>query len=127
MTAPLLTRVAQADAAAIADAVRVLASGGLIAFPTETVYGLGADATNGRAVARLYEAKGRPAFNPLIAHVPDAAAYAPVTIPVVEQLDGVHLAYDKMVSLLAPYGNSEALAVAREDAKIESLLRAAAV
>jgi L-threonylcarbamoyladenylate synthase len=74
MTAPQLTRVAQADAAAIADAVRVLASGGLIAFPTETVYGLGADATNGRAVARLYEAKGRPAFNPLIAHVPDAAA-----------------------------------------------------
>jgi L-threonylcarbamoyladenylate synthase len=74
MTAPLLTRVAQADALAIADAVQVLASGGLIAFPTETVYGLGADATDGRAVARLYEAKGRPAFNPLIAHVPDAAA-----------------------------------------------------
>jgi len=74
MAAPLLTRVAQADALAIADAVQVLASGGLIAFPTETVYGLGADATNGRAVARLYEAKGRPAFNPLIAHVLDAAA-----------------------------------------------------
>lgn len=74
MTAPQLTRFAQADAAAIADAARVLASGGLVAFPTETVYGLGADATNGRAVARLYEAKGRPAFNPLIAHVPDAAA-----------------------------------------------------
>jgi L-threonylcarbamoyladenylate synthase len=69
MTAPLATRVAKPDAAAIADAVRSLAGGGLVAFPTETVYGLGADATKGAAVARLYEAKGRPAFNPLIAHV----------------------------------------------------------
>ena len=56
-------------AAAIEAAARCLAAGGLVAFPTETVYGLGADATNGPAVARLYEAKGRPAFNPLIAHV----------------------------------------------------------
>ena len=48
--------------------------GGLVAFPTETVYGLGADATNGTAIARLYAAKGRPSFNPLIAHVPDIAA-----------------------------------------------------
>ena len=45
------------------------AAGGLVAFPTETVYGLGADATNGTAVARIFEAKGRPRFNPLIAHV----------------------------------------------------------
>jgi L-threonylcarbamoyladenylate synthase len=74
MTAPLPTRVAKPDAAAIADAVRHLAAGGLVAFPTETVYGLGADATNGEAVARLYEAKGRPAFNPLITHVVDRAA-----------------------------------------------------
>ncbi len=51
-----------------------LKAGGLVAFPTETVYGLGADATNGAAVARLYQAKGRPAFNPLIAHVADLAA-----------------------------------------------------
>src|SRR5262249_2874645 len=65
------TRLAGAEA--IADAARILAAGGLVAFPTETVYGLGADATNGEAVARLYEAKGRPAFNPLIAHVPDLA------------------------------------------------------
>jgi L-threonylcarbamoyladenylate synthase len=55
-----------------ADAVRMLRSGGLVAFPTETVYGLGADATNGRAVARVFEAKGRPRFNPLIVHVRDA-------------------------------------------------------
>jgi L-threonylcarbamoyladenylate synthase len=59
---------------AIAAAVRVLGEGGLVAFPTETVYGLGADATNGEAVARLYAAKGRPRFNPLIAHVADLDA-----------------------------------------------------
>ena len=74
MTALLATRMAEADAAAVADAARVLAAGGLAAFPTETVYGLGADATNGAAIARLYAAKGRPAFNPLIAHVADVAA-----------------------------------------------------
>ena len=55
-------------------AAAVLAAGGLVAFPTETVYGLGADATNGEAIARLYAAKGRPRFNPLIAHVADARA-----------------------------------------------------
>ncbi len=74
MTAPLVTRVSSASAAAIEDAVRSLKAGGLVAFPTETVYGLGADATNARAIARLYDAKGRPAFNPLIAHVVDLAA-----------------------------------------------------
>src|SRR5271154_3845483 len=74
MTAPLKTRVSKADAASVAEAARVLAAGGLVAFPTETVYGLGADATDGRAIARLYEAKGRPAFNPLIAHVLDRPA-----------------------------------------------------
>jgi L-threonylcarbamoyladenylate synthase len=74
MTAPLATRLLKADDDAIAAALRCLAAGGLVAFPTETVYGLGADATNGRAVARIYEAKGRPSFNPLIAHVPDTAA-----------------------------------------------------
>jgi L-threonylcarbamoyladenylate synthase len=58
---------------AVAEAVRCLQAGGLVAFPTETVYGLGADATNGPAVARLYDAKGRPSFNPLIAHVSDVA------------------------------------------------------
>ena len=60
-----------ANANAVADAARILGAGGLVAFPTETVYGLGADATIGTAVARLYAAKGRPAFNPLIAHVAD--------------------------------------------------------
>jgi len=59
---------------AIARAVERLRAGGLVAMPTETVYGLAADAANGEAVARLYEAKGRPRFNPLIAHVADTAA-----------------------------------------------------
>ncbi|MCZ7642165.1 MAG: L-threonylcarbamoyladenylate synthase [Pseudorhodoplanes sp.] len=74
MTVELTTRLVSADPAGIAAAVQCLARGGLVAFPTETVYGLGADATDGAAVARLYAAKGRPRFNPLIAHVPDLAA-----------------------------------------------------
>ncbi len=74
MTGPIDTRMLPAEFVAIADAARCLAGGGLVAFPTETVYGLGADATNGAAVARLYAAKGRPSFNPLIAHVFDIAA-----------------------------------------------------
>lgn len=71
--------------------------------------------------------------NPLIMkemakHLPDAGSYAPVTILVDERPDGVHLSYDRMAGLLAPYGNQEALAVARElDSKIENLLREAAV
>jgi len=69
MTAELGTRVMKADMAGTTAAVRCLAAGGLVAFPTETVYGLGADAGNGEAVARLYAAKGRPQFNPLIVHV----------------------------------------------------------
>jgi L-threonylcarbamoyladenylate synthase len=74
MTVELATRLLKAAPDAIAAAGRCLTAGGLVAFPTETVYGLGADATNGEAVARLYAAKGRPAFNPLISHLPDIAA-----------------------------------------------------
>jgi hypothetical protein len=60
-------------------------------------------------------------------HVPDAASYAPVTILVDERADGVHLSYDRMASVLAPYNNEAALAVARDlDAKVETLLTAAA-
>jgi L-threonylcarbamoyladenylate synthase len=58
----------------IERAAEVLRRGGLVIFPTETVYGVGCDATNAEAVARLYAAKGRPQFNPLIVHVPDLAA-----------------------------------------------------
>ncbi len=74
MTAEPGTRVLKADPASIATAATALRQGGLVAFPTETVYGLGADACHGEAIARLYAAKGRPAFNPLIAHVADVAA-----------------------------------------------------
>jgi L-threonylcarbamoyladenylate synthase len=70
----LKTLILPAGAAASQAASRTLASGGLVAFPTETVYGLGADAANATAIAHLYAAKGRPAFNPLIAHVADLKA-----------------------------------------------------
>jgi L-threonylcarbamoyladenylate synthase len=70
----LKTQILPAGEAATAAAARCLAQGGLVGFPTETVYGLGADATNPGAIARLYQAKGRPAFNPLIAHVSDLDA-----------------------------------------------------
>jgi L-threonylcarbamoyladenylate synthase len=56
----------------IDEAARLIREGELVAFPTETVYGLGGDATNERAVAKIFEAKGRPQFNPLISHVVDA-------------------------------------------------------
>jgi L-threonylcarbamoyladenylate synthase len=69
----LKTQILPASEAAVARAAEYLKQGGLVAFPTETVYGLGADATNATAIAHLYEAKGRPLFNPLIAHVGDIA------------------------------------------------------
>lgn len=68
------------SAAGVARAAELLRAGGLVSFPTETVYGLGADATNGRAVARIYEAKGRPRFNPLIVHLPDMASVEAVAV-----------------------------------------------
>ena len=74
MTVEPGTRVLKSDRQSIEAAAACLAAGGLVAFPTETVYGLGADARHGEAVARLYAAKGRPSFNPLIAHVADAEA-----------------------------------------------------
>jgi len=69
---PTETQHLTAGAADLARAAALLGEGRLVAFPTETVYGLGADARNGRAVAAIYEAKGRPSFNPLIVHVADA-------------------------------------------------------
>jgi L-threonylcarbamoyladenylate synthase len=70
----LTTEILAASDSATALAARCLKQGGLVAFPTETVYGLGADAANAAAIARLYQAKGRPAFNPLIATVGDLDA-----------------------------------------------------
>lgn len=72
--AVLETRVLSFDDAAIAEAAQLILAGEPVAVPTETVYGLAADATNAEAVARIYEAKGRPSFNPLIVHVLDLAA-----------------------------------------------------
>jgi len=68
------TRIFAPDANGLAAAALVLQQGGLVAFPTETVFGLGVDARNSDAVARLYAAKGRPSFNPLIVHVSSVAA-----------------------------------------------------
>jgi L-threonylcarbamoyladenylate synthase len=74
---------------AIARAAQVLAAGGLVAFPTETVYGLGADAASDSAVAGIFAAKGRPSDHPLIVHVPDATAvtrFAAAVPPVAQRL-----------------------------------------
>ncbi|QYX57469.1 threonylcarbamoyl-AMP synthase [Roseovarius sp. SCSIO 43702] len=68
------TELLSADAPGIARAAAILGDGGLVAFPTETVYGLGGDARSDLAVAGIFDAKGRPRFNPLIVHVPDADA-----------------------------------------------------
>ena len=71
---PTNPRILPYGIAAIAEAAALIRAGGCVAVPTETVYGLAADATDSRAVAGIYEAKGRPSFNPLIVHVPDLAA-----------------------------------------------------
>jgi L-threonylcarbamoyladenylate synthase len=68
------TRVLPFSDETIAEAARLILAGEPVGVPTETVYGLAADATNAEAVARIYQAKGRPTFNPLIVHVPDLAA-----------------------------------------------------
>jgi len=74
-----MTEALRSDEAGIARAAALLRGGGLVAFGTETVYGLGADATNAKAVAGIFAAKGRPRFNPLICHYPDAdCAFADV-------------------------------------------------
>ena len=67
-------RILDPAEASYQEAARVLRAGGLVAFPTETVYGLGANALDARAVARIFEAKGRPSDNPVIVHVPEASA-----------------------------------------------------
>ena len=64
----------------VQEAAQILQDGGLVALPTETVYGLAGDATNGAAVAAIYAAKGRPSFNPLIVHVPDLEAAARIAV-----------------------------------------------
>ncbi|MEM7006863.1 MAG: L-threonylcarbamoyladenylate synthase [Pseudomonadota bacterium] len=72
----MTSKIVPASNEAISSAVDILRGGGLVAMPTETVYGLACDAGNSKAVARLYAAKGRPSFNPLIAHVSDIGGAA---------------------------------------------------
>ena len=84
-----MTRVLPADTAGIAEAAALLAAGGIAAIPTETVYGLAADAANGAAVAAVYAAKGRPTFNPLIVHVAD------------REMAGRYAAFDPLAERLA--------------------------
>lgn len=74
MAGPTNTRTLPYSDNAIAEAAATIAAGGCVAVPTETVYGLAADATAASAVAGIYAAKGRPSFNPLIVHVPDRQA-----------------------------------------------------
>lgn len=73
-----MSRILPADREGIARAAAILAEGGLVAFPTETVYGLGAIVTSDRAVARVFAVKGRPSANPLIAHVAEIEAARPI-------------------------------------------------
>ena len=90
MSGKNVTQVVRADATGIAQAARVLEAGGLVAVPTETVYGLAARADSPDAVAKIYAAKGRPSFNPLIVHVTgaeQAARYAAVSDEVRELMD----------------------------------------
>ena len=77
---PVQPEIRPADAAGIAAAAAVLRSGGLVAVPTETVYGLAARADSAVAVAAIYRAKGRPDFNPLIVHVPDLAVAETIAV-----------------------------------------------
>ncbi len=82
-----MTEILPASDTTIAQAAAFLRAGELVAFGTETVYGLGADATNTKAVARVFEAKGRPHFNPLICHYPSAeAAFADVEAPEIARI-----------------------------------------
>ena len=75
------TKLWTADDAAIAEAARTLREGGIVAFPTETVYGLGADARNAEAVRRVFAAKGRPSDNPLIVHIADPEQLRELALP----------------------------------------------
>src|SRR5690348_16666685 len=74
------SEIVPASEQAIARAARLLRDGELVAFPTETVYGLGGDATSDAAAARIFAAKARPRFNPLIVHVPGLAEAEPLAV-----------------------------------------------
>ena len=122
--------VQEAKSAAELDGVvrRVLGRTGLMLF-IEFDHGMIVRKGTERHSARIIRLiMGNPLIMKEMAkHVPDAGAYAPVTVLVDERADGVHVSYDRMASLLASYGNNDALSVARDlDAKVEDLLQQAA-
>jgi L-threonylcarbamoyladenylate synthase len=96
------TTILSADENAIATAAQLILDGQPVAVPTETVYGLAADATNGEAVARIYAAKGRPSFNPLIVHVPDLAAARAIGEFDASALDLAHRHWPGPLTLVVP-------------------------
>lgn len=94
------------DGAAIERAARILREGGLVAFPTETVYGLGADATSAAAVEKIYRAKGRPSFNPLIAHIADLQAARREAVLPAEAVRLAEAFWPGPLTLVAPRASS---------------------
>lgn len=109
------TRILPFGEDAIAEAARLIAEGRTVAIATETVYGLAADATNAEAVARIYEAKGRPNFNPLIVHVPD--------LPSAERIGEFSAAARKLAEQHWP-GPLTLVVPLREDASVAGLVTA---
>lgn len=109
------TEIRAFDEAALALATDLILAGQLVAVPTETVYGLAADAANGEAVARIYAAKGRPSFNPLIVHVPDLAS--------AEKLGEFDAAASRLADAHWP-GPLTLVVPLRDDAGISSLVTA---
>jgi uncharacterized protein (DUF302 family) len=121
--------VAATNAAELEDVVRrAIGSSGLMEFVRFDAGEVLRKERNGQGPKILRLVVGNPLIMKEMARtVPDAAAYAPITILVDERADGVHLSYDSMASLLAPYGSQAALLVARDlDTKIEGLLETAA-
>ena len=104
------TRVLPFSDESIAEAARLVLDGEPVAVPTETVYGLAADATNPQAVARIYEAKGRPSFNPLIVHVPDLAAAQEIGELNAEALALAHEHWPGPLTLVVPLRESAGIA-----------------
>ena len=123
------THSAQSDAELQNTIEKGLGRTGLMLF-VEFDHGAIVRKGTGRATPRMirFVIGNPPIMREMAKHVPDAGSYAPVTVLVDERADGVHLSYDRMTSLLAPYENPAALKVARElDAKVEALLASAAV
>lgn len=104
------TRVLKYSNEAIEEAGRLILAGEPVAVPTETVYGLAADATNAEAVARIYQAKGRPSFNPLIVHVPDLASAERIGEFNAEAMELAELHWPGPLTLVVPLRASAAVA-----------------